>query len=111
MSRLQYPRRITKEEAEKAFLSKNINVICDALLSAIFYINDWKWCQEHCFEFLENQDPEISGLAATCIGHIARIHKNLAKQKAVEKLKNHLSSQTISGQVQDALDDIEIFLK
>jgi hypothetical protein len=104
------PPRITRDEALKIFSDGTDEKICDALLSIAFYDVDWKWGQSQCLYFLNHSNPEIRGLAAVCLGHIARIHHKLDKSVVVTALKGRLSDPEISGRVQDALDDIEMFL-
>jgi hypothetical protein len=80
------------------------------MVSVAFFEQDWKWAQEKFLAFLDNKDPRISGLAATCLGHIARIQRKIDKT-VIEELKKHLSNKQISGRVEDALSDIQMFVK
>ncbi len=50
------------------------------------------------------------GLAMTCIGHVARMHKVIDKSLVIPVLFEKLKHSTLSGRVQDALDDIDIFI-
>ncbi|WP_165497004.1 hypothetical protein [Phytopseudomonas dryadis] len=104
------PQYLDRQSAENAFTSKDAKVICDALISVALYNSDWKWVQDKCLEFLDAENPEIRGLAATCFGHIARIHRRLDKEVVISALHEHLQDDAISGQVSDALDDIDMFL-
>ncbi|MEO8403014.1 MAG: hypothetical protein ABI480_00405 [Chitinophagaceae bacterium] len=88
-----------------------MNKVCRAMVACAYYENDWKWAQEKFLTFLQNNDTTISGLAATCLGHIARIHHKIDKDKVLPALQNYIHKKEISGPVQDALDDIEIFVK
>lgn len=111
MSELQQPKRISRTEAAKMLTSNNYKDICDALISITYYDQDWRWCQDECLKYLNHKNKFVSGLAAICLGHIARIHKKLDKEKVIMELKKHLDNVEISGQIQDALDDIDIFIK
>jgi hypothetical protein len=111
MMNYQDSQRISKQTAERAFATAEVKCICEALVSIAFYEPDWKWAQNRCLEFLSNENPEIRGLAATCLGHIARTHRQLEKEKVLIALRDHLSDDAISGQVEDALDDIDMFLQ
>ncbi len=71
---------------------------------------DWRWAQSKCLDLLDNESPDVRGLAATCLGHIARIHRQLDKEKVLIALREHLDDSTISGQIADALDDVDMFL-
>jgi hypothetical protein len=100
---------INREEAEKIFNSKDAEKICDAMVSVAFFEPNWKWAQDKFLSFLSNNDPLISGLAATCLGHLARIHRQIEKNKVVEALKDRLKDKRIAGRIEDALSDINIF--
>jgi hypothetical protein len=102
---------IDKSEAIRAFSSKEKEKIVYALVSISLYELDWKWAQDWCLFYLSNaEDYDISGLAATCLGHIARVNRNLEKGKVISELRKKLNDENIKGMVEDALDDIEMFL-
>jgi hypothetical protein len=101
---------IEKDKAEQIFLTNNVENICSALVSISFYEKDWKWAQDKCLEFLINNNVIIAGLAAICLGHIARIHGKIEKDRVINALKHNLSNKELAGQIQDALDDIELYI-
>ncbi len=101
---------IEKDKAEQIFSTNNVENICSALVSISFYEKDWKWSQDKCLEFLLNANVIIAGMAAICLGHIARIHGKIEKNRVVNALKHKLSNKEIAGQIQDALEDIEIYI-
>lgn len=105
------PLPINRNKAVEIFLTGSNNDICDALLAVTLHDEDWKWVQMQCLHFLGHTDPNVSGLAATCLGHLARIHRKLDRELVIRALKKWLKDEKISGRVQDALDDIEIFLE
>lgn len=100
----------TKEELKSNFASNDISLIMNSLVSLSLYEQDWRWAQEICLHFLDNDNSDIRGLAATSLGHIARIHHNLDKEKLVSSLEKKVNDPLIGGRVQDALDDIEVYL-
>lgn len=102
---------INKQAVEKAFASRDVKSICEALVSVALNDPDWRWAQNKCLDFLGNENPDVRGLAATCLGHIARIHRKLDKEKVLIALREHLDDNAISGQIADALDDIDMFLR
>lgn len=110
MAEYKEPEQKSREELLQRFSSGNSNEICDALISMAFYDNDWKWSQDQCLYFLEHTDPDVRGVAASCLGHIARIHNNLDRELVENALTTHLKDKNISGKVQDALDDIQMFM-
>jgi hypothetical protein len=83
----------------------------DALLSAAYYEPDWRWAQNLCLDFLSHDDRALRGLAATCLGHVARIHRQLDVDVVLSRLATLKTDPFIGGSVQDALDDIRFYLK
>lgn len=100
---------IQRDDALQVFASGDARQICRALVSVAFHERDWQWAQEQCLRFLAHDEAEISGLAATCLGHIARIHGILDKEQVVTALRQRLGDPRITGQIDDALDDIAMF--
>ncbi|HEV2482493.1 MAG TPA: hypothetical protein VGS79_22670 [Puia sp.] len=101
---------VDKHSAEQAFASSDVEKICDAMVAVAFYEQDWKWAQDECLGFFKNENSDISGLAATCLGHIARVHRKLEKEKVIAVLRSRLEDAEIAGRIEDALDDIEQFV-
>lgn len=107
------PGPISKDDALAAFASGERAKISDSLVSIALHEPDWQWVQESCLRFLldESQHTDIRGLAATCLGHVARIHRALDRDRVVATLRGLLQNPVLNGRAQDALDDIEIFMR
>ncbi len=101
---------VTRERAIHVFSHGNAHEIINALLAVVLNGQDWKWSQEHCLHFLNHSDFTVRRVAALCLGHIAGIHGQLDKERVIITLQQHLVDKKISGSVQDALEDIEMFL-
>ena len=97
---------IDRAAAEVEFASGDSLRICKALVSLAFHDPDWHWVQDICLRFLNDNNPEIGGVSATCLGHLARIHGKLDRERVVAALRNRLDDPEIGGRVEDALDDI-----
>jgi hypothetical protein len=104
------PQAITKEEAAQAFASADVEQINDALIGLTYHDPDGQWVQDQCLALLDYPDDDVRGLAATCLGHLARIHRNLDRDRVVTALEGLRDDPAIGGRVQDALDDIAIYL-
>ncbi|MDA8521011.1 hypothetical protein [Acidovorax sp. NCPPB 4044] len=100
---------ISRAEALKAISSGIPTEICKALVSIAFHEKDWVWAQNQFIPLLRSDDYEIAGLAATCLGHIARIHGKIDKEKVLPALQSLRDNPNISGQAEDAIDDILMF--
>lgn len=75
-------------------------------------IDDPEWIQVRCVQVVQNhQSDDVRGLALTCIGHVARMHKTINKVLVIPVLLKGLEHKTLSGRAQDALDDIDIYVQ
>jgi len=102
---------IKRHEAKIAFSSKNAINICDALLRITYHDSDWQWVQSYCLYFSKHTDIEVRRLAITCIGHLARIHGLLDLQLVNSLLNELINDPEVHGYVQNALDDISIYVQ
>lgn len=102
---------ITQTEAEAGLASGMPDKICDALIRITYHDPDWRWVQDTCIELANHSDPQVSGLAVTCLGHLARIHGVLDLEKVLPTLRKLRAHPKISGRVADALDDIKMYLE
>lgn len=104
------PQVITREEAAEAFKSTDVERITDALIGLTYHDPDGRWVQDRCLELLDYPDNDVGGLAATCLGHLARIHRDLDRDRGLSALEELRDDAEIGGRVRDALSDIAIYL-
>lgn len=102
---------ITREEAEKILEGSDIGKICNALVDLTNHEDDWRWMQDKCLELAEHSNLSVAGVAITCLGDIARIHKKLDKEKVVERLQKLQENPKLAGRIEDALEDVSIYIK
>jgi len=102
---------IDRRELEKLLESGNENAIVEALLSAAYYDPDWRWVQGQCLRFLDHADRNVRWNAATCLGHVARIHRNLDLELVLPRLLVLKGDASIAPSVEEALADIRFFLR
>lgn len=102
----------TAEEIARIFQSNNVPEICETLVMLALYDADWKKVEGFCLEFLEHPDAGIRMVTATCIGHLARIHRQLDLDIVLPALYRHQSDQGqwVAGNVDNALSSIERFM-
>jgi hypothetical protein len=114
VNRLTYqePQPISRDEACSALATNKPEVICSMLVSLALHDSDWRWVQDKCLEFARHPDARVRQVAATCIGHVARIHRTLDLD-AVTPVLHQLLSDTegyVKGCAEDAMDDIQVFM-
>ena len=102
---------ITRSEAEAGLESGVPDKICDALVRMTYHDPDWRWVQEVCLALTRQSNLEVSGLAVTCLGHLARIHHALDVDRVLPRLRSLQENPSLAGRVNDAFDDIKTYLK
>ena len=98
-----------RDSAIAAFASEDPGEICNALVAVAMFDDDWRWGQDTCLRFLNHDNLNICALAATCLGHIARIHGRIDREIVLTAIKGKMSNLTIKGILEDACEDIETF--
>jgi hypothetical protein len=106
--RYQEPIPIAHSVAAERLHSDDLVEVATTLVSAAFYDPDWRWVESECLRLMEDPHADIRGVAATCIGHLARIHGAIS-ERARSRVEALLRDHEIAGVVQDALDDIRQF--
>ncbi|MET0233015.1 MAG: hypothetical protein ABW224_00080 [Kibdelosporangium sp.] len=108
-------RYVASGQADRAALAaalaaNDVVGITDGLLGLTNHDPDWRWVQEQCLALLAHPDKDVRGLAATCLGHLARIHRTIDLDKVVPALRQRSADPAIAGQIEDALEDIEMYV-
>ncbi|MDR1347299.1 MAG: hypothetical protein LBJ63_02555 [Prevotellaceae bacterium] len=101
----------SKEKIELIVNSNDVDSATKTLLDICFNPNDWKWVQDICLSLITaNKNEDVRRLAVTCLGHLARIHSTIEKEKVIPFLKKIKKGDiNIAGTIDDALDDINMF--
>jgi len=110
MRKLTYeqPHPISREDAEAAFASGDPELIAHALVRVAFHDTDWRWGQERCLGFARAAVAAVRQIAVTCLGHVARVHRQLDLDRVLPALDELARDPEV--QVDDALDDIRMFV-
>ncbi|GHT69830.1 hypothetical protein AGMMS50239_37270 [Bacteroidia bacterium] len=99
-----------KEIETILLLDEDIEFCCKLLLKLTFNLDSECWIQEICLRIiLSDRDENLCGLAITCLGHLARIHKTINKDKVIPLLNLLKSENKYLSKIDDAIDDINDF--
>lgn len=105
------PPRATSADVRAALDRGDLPGVLDAMVGSAFYDGgDWKELQELHLQLLDHEDRQVSALAATCLGHLARVYGQMDEERVVTALRRARSVPHISGTAVNALEDIEVFL-
>lgn len=101
---------ISQSAAEAAFASGDGRTIGRALLRLALHGPDWRLAEQHAVRHLTHHDVWVRRNAATALGHVARLSRDLDVASVVPALKALLSDPEVGGFAEDALGDIEVFM-
>lgn len=84
--------------------------MCTALVRAALYDSDRPWLEDLLATYLRHPEVAVRTVAATCTGHVARLHGEIDLERLVPLLRALESSEETLGAAQDALSDIDVFI-
>jgi hypothetical protein len=109
--RYEEPPPSTPADVRAAIAGGDAAAAARALVGAAFHHEPWREVQALCLELLEGADRSLAAVAATCLGHLARIHGQLDTDVVLPALRRHRGDETVGPHVEDALDDIDWYLE
>ena len=77
---------------------------------ALYGDGDWQEAQDLYLTLLDHDDHQAQALAATCLGHVARVYGQLDEARVGTALRQVRVRPHVSGTARNALEDIELFL-
>ena len=105
------PKSTSKAEAEHAFATNDLYKLREALVAVALSEEDWRWVQERCLEFTSHEDFTVRAIAATCLGHVARIHRQIDLDRVMPRLTLLQKDPETAIYAEDAISDVEMFVK
>src|SRR5437016_12221432 len=103
---------IDKTRAKKLLANGDRDALCRTLVSVAMFESDRRWAQAQCLRFAKHSDSFVRGVAATSLGHLARIHGAIDEDDVVPVVREmlHDSDPETRGKAQDGLSDFYKFL-
>ena len=84
--------------------------VCTALTRLALHDPDPEWLEGLLMANLGNPDPWVRGVAALCLGHVARIHGRLDLDTVIPSLERLLEDPETEGYASNAMSDIRMFV-
>lgn len=106
--RYERPAPATVEEVLARAARGDTEGAASALVGATLSGSDPSRVEELCRDLLGGPDRTLAGVAATCLGHVARLERMLS-DASINALLAASDDPDIGGPVDDALDDLETF--
>ncbi len=100
-----------REEARLELESGDAERVSCALVRLALHEPDRAFVEDVLAIHLQAPDAWVRGVAATCVGHVARVHRAVDAPRLVPLLRRLSADARTAGRVEDALSDIEMFTR
>jgi hypothetical protein len=103
---------ISKTQAESLLAKDLRDTICPTLVRVAMFEPDRHWAQTQCLRFASHNDSFVRGVAATCLGHLARIHKAIDEDEVIPVVRQLLQDKDPQTRAiaEDTISDFSIYL-
>ena len=103
------PRR-TREEIVSSLSSGSSQEIRDALISAAYWDEDWRWAEQQLVNFSVHHDDLVLWAVIAGVGFIAAFHGEITKETVLPILNRLKDRPALSGDVEETLAEIDHFV-
>lgn len=104
---------LSKDQAERLFAKDDRETICRTLVRVTMFEPDRHWAQSQCLRFASHKDSFVRGVAATCLGHVARIHGVIDEDEVIPVVRQLLCDRDPQTRAiaEDTISDFSIYLR
>lgn len=81
------------------------------LIALGLHDSDWRWVQEQGLRFLSHDSEIVVSAAILSLAYTARVNQSINKDVVIPALRAIAGDPRYAGRVEDALDDIDMFVK
>jgi len=103
-------RQRTREEILSSLSSGKAQEIHDALISAAYWDDDWRWAQQQLVNFAEHDDNVVLWAVILGLGFIAVFHGEIDEETALPILNRLKDRPALAGEVEETLAEIDHFV-
>ena len=103
---------INKDQAEDLLAQGSRETICQTLVRVAMFEGDRHWAQTKCLHYASHKDSFVRGVAATCLGHLARVHKAIDEDEVMPIVRQLLRDRDPQTRAiaEDTISDFSIYL-
>ena len=103
-------RQRTRSQIVTSLSRGNNQQIRDALISAAYWDDDWKWAQQQLVNFAEHPDELVLWAVIAGLGFIAAFHGDIDEGTALPILNRLKDRPALTGDVEETLAEIDHFV-
>ena len=100
-----------RDELLEAIEKGDAQELCEAMIATALKVDDRRWLQDEFITLLGHPNANVRAIAATSLGHVARIHGHLDTARVLPLLEEFRQHQKTWGFAETALEDIEMFAR
>ena len=104
------PRR-SRESILASLAGGNPSEIIDALYSAAYWDDDWRWAQEQLLRFAEHDNYKVLWAVVQGLGYIAVFHGEIDQERVEPVLARLKALPTIAPEVEETEEEIDHFVR
>jgi hypothetical protein len=107
--RYEEPAPLSRAEAVDILAVGDVPALCEVIISLSLHEPDWEWVEEQALRLTRHADSAVRGVAATALGHLARLNGQHDPGAVAAALDELLRDPRTAGRAEDALSDIQVF--
>ncbi|TDD37983.1 hypothetical protein E1287_06675 [Actinomadura sp. KC06] len=101
---------VRRDELRRALAEKDNEAIHTALVGLALHDEDGTWVQDQCLALKDHPSWDVRAIALLCLGHVARIHGAIDRDRVLPVLRSALHDPRTAGYAEQAIGDIEDFV-
>lgn len=102
---------LSRRQAIQNLAIGDSRLIATTLIALGLHDSDWRWVQNQCVAYLSHSSEIVVSSAILALAHSARISGAIEKDTVLPALEMLATDSRYVGRVQDAIDDIRVFVK
>lgn len=107
--RYEEPAPVTRPVYEAIMATGTEEARRSALVGLTLHGGHLDYVRDQCLRLIESESWQMRAVAATCLGHLARIHGRLGSDRVRPALRSLLDDPRTAGAAENALEDIAMF--
>jgi hypothetical protein len=109
--RYEEPVPATPADVVAALERSDSQAAARALVGAAYHHPDRRAVQDLCLRLLDGADRALAAVAATCLGHLVRVHRQFDAEAVRAALGRQRGDPLVGPRAEDALDDLDTCLR
>jgi hypothetical protein len=102
--------RLTREEILTSLSSGGSQEIRDALISAAYWDDDWRWAQRQLMQFADHDDDLVLWAVVAGLGFIAAFHGEIDEEIVLPVLNRLKKRAALESDVEETQAEIDHFV-